>query len=354
MNKIKYDDIDSLSLGSSVLGSGGGGDPYIGSLMVKNALKKYGSVELISPDKLSDDAFIVPIAAFGAPLILIEKLFSGQEFYNCLKSIENHFKRKADAVISIEAGGLNGVIPIATASKFKLPFVDCDGMGRAFPRLEMVTFTLDGINVSPVFQTDEKGNKIFYNTINNVWGEKLLGSSTIMMGGSCAVSCYTMSGKQLKKSAVFNTISLAKKIGNIIKKKNINGNKKANEITKMLHGKILFEGKVSDVTIKTEGRWNKGICKLKELRYKSSKVMIIDFQNEYLVAKINDKPICTTPDLIVVLDKETGYPINAEKIKYGMRVIVIGLPCDKKWKTKKGLQISSPSYFNYKYEYKPI
>ena len=40
----------------------------------------------------------------------------------------------------IEAGGVNSLLPLALAARLGLPVIDADGMGRAFPELQMVTF----------------------------------------------------------------------------------------------------------------------------------------------------------------------------------------------------------------------
>lgn len=37
------------------------------------------------------------------------------------------------------------MLPFALAARRGLPVIDADGMGRAFPELQMVTFYLDGI-----------------------------------------------------------------------------------------------------------------------------------------------------------------------------------------------------------------
>ena len=42
--------LDDIALGAALLGTGGGGDPYIGMLMARQALERYGSVELLDPD----------------------------------------------------------------------------------------------------------------------------------------------------------------------------------------------------------------------------------------------------------------------------------------------------------------
>lgn len=41
------------------------------------------------------------------------------------------------AIMSAEIGGLNAVEPLCVAAQMDLPVVDCDGMGRAFPELQV-------------------------------------------------------------------------------------------------------------------------------------------------------------------------------------------------------------------------
>lgn len=71
---ITEQDIDDLAVGAAVLGTGGGGDPYIGKLLAKAAIEKYGPVDLIALDAVPDGAAVVACGAMGAPTILIEKI----------------------------------------------------------------------------------------------------------------------------------------------------------------------------------------------------------------------------------------------------------------------------------------
>jgi DUF917 family protein len=83
--------------------------------------------------------------------------------------------------------------------------------------------------------------------------------------------------------------------------------------------------------------------------------MKLNFQNEFLLAEDDKgKPLAMTPDLICLLDLETGQPITTETMGYGYRVIVFGLPCDPKWRSKHGLELVGPKYFGYEADYKPI
>ena len=244
--------------------------------------------------------------------------------------------------------------PFSIAAQKQIPLVDADGMGRAFPRLEMVTFTLHDIPVSPITQADEKGNKNVYHTINNEWGETLVGATAIQMGGSCAIGCYPMSGAQVKKAAVHGIVSYAQILGEAIlntKEQNLNP---LDSLMEKAEAIKLFTGKISNVTIKTEGRWNKGVCEIMGLDENQGSSMELDFQNEFLMAKTDGKPLAITPDLIVLIDAENAQPITAETIQYGTRVIVLGMKANEQWRTPKGIELGGPKKFGYKEKYVPV
>ena len=60
MREIGLNDIEDIALGATLLGAGGGGDPYIGKLTAMAAVRECGPVRLIGADELPDDAFVVP------------------------------------------------------------------------------------------------------------------------------------------------------------------------------------------------------------------------------------------------------------------------------------------------------
>ena len=71
--KLSDQNLTDLCRGAAFLGTGGGGDPYIGKLMVQQAIKKGNQIEIIDPTKIPDDSLIIPTAMMGAPTVLIEK-----------------------------------------------------------------------------------------------------------------------------------------------------------------------------------------------------------------------------------------------------------------------------------------
>ena len=51
--------------------------------------------------------------------------------------------------MSCEIGGMNSIEPLILGAKLGLPVVDCDGMGRAFPQLDMFIPYIHGLPPCP-------------------------------------------------------------------------------------------------------------------------------------------------------------------------------------------------------------
>ena len=150
MRQIGIPEIEDIALGAALLGAGGGGDPYVGKLVAIGAVKEHGPVTLLEPEEVPDDALIVPIAMMGAPTVLCEKAVGGSEYKTLYDTVSGFFGKPIYAFMPMEAGGVNSMLPIAAAARLGLPLVDVDGMGRAFPELQMVTFTIGGGSATPM------------------------------------------------------------------------------------------------------------------------------------------------------------------------------------------------------------
>src|SRR5690606_9901850 len=98
-----------------------------------------------------------------------------------------------------EIGGGNSTTPLYVASRLGIPIVDCDGMGRAYPELQMVTHTIYGISATPMVMCDERGNTVIFEAINNTWTETFARSIAINMGGRGMIALYAATVGQLKE-----------------------------------------------------------------------------------------------------------------------------------------------------------
>jgi DUF917 family protein len=80
----------------------------------------------------------------------------------------------------------------------------------------------------------------------------------------------------------------------------------------------------------------------------------LSLQNPHLFALRAGGVVASVPDLICVLDSETGEPVTTEMLRYGLRVTVLGAPCDPRWQSPEGLALAGPRYFGYDHDYVPI
>lgn len=355
MRKIGRKEIDDIAMGAALLGAGGGGDPYIGKLIAFGAVDECGPATLISPEELDDDALIVSIAMMGVPTVVCEKGINGGEYKKLFEMVSNFFGRPVDAIMPLEAGGLNSMLPIAAAARLGIPMVDCDGMGRAFPEMQMLTFTIGGVSSSPMALVDEKGNSVIFKTINNKWTEELSRAVVMSCGGACSIACYTITGKILKEYGVKDIVTKSEELGKVIKNIKSDPNVSPEEVfAKASDGIKLFKGKIKDVLRETDGAFNYGRVLFDGIGEYKGHTAEITIQNENITASVDGEYVCTVPDLVCVLDAETFIPVTTDALKYGKRAYIYGLPCFPLWRTEKGLELVGPQYFHVNTEYVPV
>lgn len=335
--------IDGLARGAAVLGTGGGGDPYIGALLARQALTS-GDVTVVGLDEVPDDALVLFVAMMGAPTVMVEKLPSLAEVVEPVKALAIHLGRPVTHIACAEVGGVNSTIPIAAAAALGLPLVDADGMGRAFPELQMVLPTLYGVTASPLAFSDEKGNTGVLQTADNSWTERIARVACVEMGCSVMISGFSMSGTAARESLVSGSLSRCIEIGQRIATARDEKTDPVDAVVDLLGGRELFDGKVVDVHRATTTGFARGRARIDG---ESGATLTLQFQNEHLVAEAAGEILATTPDLIMVLDGESGEPITTEGLRYGQRVRVIAAPADERWHSEAALAMVGPGYFGY-------
>lgn len=353
MAAIDAADMENLSTGAAVLGTGGGGDPHIGKLMAQQAIAEHGPVELLDPADLPDDARVIPSAMMGAPTVLYEKAPAGDESARAVERVARELGEEVYATMPMECGGVNSTIPVAVAATLGVPVVDADGMGRAFPELQHETFNVYGVSGTPAVVADEKGNNVLLETEDNHTLEDYARAVTIRMGGQAALSDYPMTGRQVKDTGIANTTTLAMEIGAAIREGDdaLEGIKSATADTSYGRAIELFRGKILDVERRTEGGFAVGRVEFDGIEEDDGHGLEIEFQNENLIARRDGEVVATVPDLITVLEIETGKPITTENLRYGYRVIVLGIPTPEIMRTDAALDVWGPPTFGYDVEY---
>ncbi|MEG0685916.1 MAG: DUF917 domain-containing protein [Erysipelotrichales bacterium] len=335
-------------VGATVLGTGGGGDPKIGYLMALQAIEKNGPIPLLQVDDLKDDEMAGCVSMMGAPSVSLEKIPNGDEFPTVIAGMSKVMDVELSALYPIEAGGLNSMIPIVAAANMRLPLLDVDCMGRAFPELQMITQSIFDIDNSTIVLGNEKLDYMVMKVNNPKDMEKYCRSLTMDFGGSAMMSESYYNKETLNIFGVKGIVTKSYEIGKIINESET----PVEDMVNSLGAFHLFDGKISDVYRTYEGGFNKG--KVVMDSFDNNNEDQIFLQNENLVAFKNNNLIAMVPDLICILDYQTKMPITTETLKFGQRITCIAFPCDEKWRLEKGIELVGPRVFGYDYQYVPI
>ncbi len=347
-------DLEALKIGTWVLGTGGGGDPYHVYLNAKMLAKQRKKASFIDPMLLNDDDLIAMVAYIGAPLVSQERLDDYKFAIRPVHMMQEHLGRSFDSLITIEIGGANGMHAVPISMEMGIPMVDADAMGRAYPELQMITLAVNDLPVPPLVISDIRNNDVLMPQVESwSWGESVLRVACAEMG-AIATFCMGLTGKQVKENTIHRTMTKAISIGTTLIDARKNNQNPIQAVLANTDGKLLFEGKVHDVERRIEGGYLKGkvtmICGGKNQQH----TLVIHFQNEFSVAYLNGEVLVTTPDLICVLDTMSGNGVGTDTIRYGQRLSVLALPTDPIYVTASGLNATAPRAFGFDLDYKSV
>ncbi|MDI3534831.1 MAG: uncharacterized protein PWQ82_1196 [Thermosediminibacterales bacterium] len=356
--KLTSQNIESLYHGSIFLGSGGGGKPDTLLSVLKSSVNKNEKIPLIPPTEVPDDSTVAAVGIIGSPELLNEDIPTGDEGIRALRLLEQILEKKIDFLVSPEGAGVNILYPLLVSTKAGIPLIDGDGMGRAFPELQMTTFHIYGeIPGAPMVLCDSRGDeKIFY-SMDNFLLEIDTRQALNEYGGAGYFAGFAMTGREAKTAIVPDTISFCEKLGEVFSETssyqkilkdiiNVTKNSIYGSAIELFIGFVEGMGNVRTFKLRTIN-----LRGTREYNQEEFKILI---QNENLFAYRNNKVAAMVPDLICLLDYQSGIPLNNNDLTPGMEVAVIGIPAPTLLKTKKALNVVGPQCFNYKSGYQPL
>jgi DUF917 family protein len=183
---------------------------------------------------------------------------------------------------------------------------------------------------------------------------------TIRMGGHTHICDYIMSGADYKRTVVPGTVSLCIAIGEAVLGAHARGVQPLEALCAVTQnslygrGKVLFKGKIADVERRNQEGFARGRATIQGLAEYADSSLIIEFQNENLVALRDGQVLASVPDLICVLDSEVATAVTTERLRYGQRVTVIGIPTPEIMRSSEALQVWGPPAFGYDIPFVPL
>lgn len=398
---INETDLEWITIGCYILGTGGGGSPYQYKLRLKQMLQKGDVVRVVNPDDLPDDAAVATAGHAGSPTVGIEKL-GGDEMTEAQVELYKVCDEQPTHIISVEIGGGNGLqsMIVGASTNMDLPAVDGDWMGRAYPtkwQTTPVVFNERSPIWSPVAMTDGNGNVVIVpKATSDLQVERILRASLSTMGSAVGCADPPVTGAETKRWAVENTISLSWRIG-----REVYRSRKSNRVDSVAEaildavggpeaGQVLWKGKIVGVERTLRNGHVYGECiiegadvvdddavdKTQPALSKPSSAgqpqfqgrIKIPFKNENIAAikvsqsVVDGKTVETegevlglVPDLITVIDAQNGEAIGTPEYRYGLLVIVLGITASERWTSERGIEIGGPKSFDMDHlTYKPL
>ncbi|MEM1994838.1 MAG: DUF917 domain-containing protein [Nitrososphaerales archaeon] len=372
--KLSREEIEALILGASIYSTGGGGSVQDGMNILEQISNEGLQATLISLQELKDDALVFnPAEVGGGVRKELEKRFEQRYgtkiplkwerwpvekwIPQAVKELQKHLGRRPDAYIATELGPGALLRPLYQAAKEDLPVVDGDPVGRSVPEMTMSLFNLNGFQPALSVATSHFGDVIVIKRASDYKRlEDILRSFAEYSGGGVGFA-KALQGREVKKALLPESYTRCIKLGLAIKEATRNNKDLIKTILDITGGYLLFRGRLLKLDLKPAFGHLIGAAYMEGIEEYRGKKFKLWFKNENHAAWRNGRICALSPDIITVLDEETGtgiYNFDWVKISKERKLAAIGIPAPEVWRTKEGLKILGPRAVGVDADYKPI
>ncbi|AWI86010.1 hypothetical protein CEW88_19820 (plasmid) [Alloyangia pacifica] len=355
LQEFPEENIESLATGAWILGTGGGGNPYLSTLNLRRLYAEGARVQVLQPDELADDDMVAVVSGMGAPLVGQERLKDPRHMARAVELMEDYLGRPFRAIMALEIGGANALSPFLAAALLGRPVVNADCMGRAYPEAQMTSFAIGGLSMFPLSLVDVRDNEVIVTRAESwKWMEKVSRAVCTAVGSTAATCKAPRTGREVKDWGIHHTITQATELGRVVLEARARHDDPVAAVLDHAKGKQIFRGKIVDVDRTTTGGFLRGKTVIEGIDTDRGATLELAFQNEWAVAFRNGAPVAMTPDLLCLLDSVSGSAIGTESVRYGQRVNVVALPAPEILTTPAGVAAVGPRAFGYDIDFKSV
>ncbi|KAJ4197675.1 hypothetical protein NW755_000372 [Fusarium falciforme] len=375
-------DVEWISTGAYILGTGGGGNPYGLMIRLRTLLRNGTTIRVVNPEDLADDAQVGCGGGAGSPTVAIEKL-AGDELLEAQHELYKICERSATHMISVEIGGANGLsgLLLGSSAQMDVPTVDGDWMGRAYPtkwQTTPVVFKERETIWSPIALSDGNGNVIIMpKASSDAAVERILRAALSEMGSQVGGADAPVTGAETKRWVVKHTLSQAWRIGRAVARA-----RKENRVDNVAEtiidecggpgaGKVLWKGKIVGVERTLRNGHVYGECLIEGADVRDDDngtagdqasaqfrgIIKIPFKNENIAAirvhpdrkeERQEDVLAIVPDLVCLIDAQSGEAVGTPEYRYGLLVVVLGIAASDRWTgSERGIEIGGPKGFGF-------
>jgi hypothetical protein len=164
-----------------------------------------------------------------------------------------------------------------------------------------------------------------------------------------------MRGADVKRIAIPGTLTRSLVIGRTIREARDSGRDPLAELVRRLPDMwILFRGRIVRRQWENRDGYMWGEHELEGLGSFGGRRLCLWFKNENHVSWLDGEPFVTGPDVIEIVDLETGEPLVNSFLEEGQRVGVIGIKRCAQFDTAAGIDALGPKHWDFDLPYRPI
>ncbi len=362
-------DIEDFLTGCAFFGTGGGGDVKAGRASLNDCLEKGLEMALLDPAEIKEDGlycspFFMGSIAPKTPEVLAEMERNGftQRKYpidnmliEAVRRMEKHIGRKVDGLMVAEMGGSNSACCMAAAYKMGLPVLDGDPAGRAIPEMSNGMFSIKGFSFLPAVYVDSWGNSSITTDASHPKAIERIGKFLSQAAyGEMAETVSPRRGAEIKEVIVPHSLSKAKAVGAAINRAIERGEDPLPVAADTAGGHVVARGIVHGVRAENAGGYYLGTYEIRGSDEYAGKGFKIWFKNENHVLWIDGAPHTTSPDLISLINLQTGTPLLNTYLADGIPVGVIVSPSCKNYREPRAIAAFGPRSFGFNFDYVPF
>lgn len=351
-------DVEPLLEGLAIMGTGGGGNPDWGRMILENDLKRGRSWNILPLDQVPDDWTIVCGGIMGSVKALealgFDKILEGWEtdfpLLRVTRYMEQLLGRKIDAMVPFEAGGLNSPIVLTLAARMGIAAIDGDALGRSAPETQMTSWHGHGVEVTPMPLADSLGNIVVVSRAVQPTYVDEVGRWVVTKGGFMgANNHHPMTGLQLKQTTIPGTFSRGVKLGRAVQAARKDGRDPIAAAAETLGAKRLISGRVESLLEEERMGFYFTTLTIAGRGPDDGHTGKLVIKNEAMLFSLDNRPITIFPDPIYILDSKTGRGLMSVQLKAGDEITLLGAPAHPRLQaaamTDLGRQAMSPSRF---------
>jgi DUF917 family protein len=334
MRELRKPEMSDVSVGAGLLGAGGGGAVSEGLKMVDRVLTFGDHVDLVQVSEVDDDAWGAVIAGMGSP-VASRKRPRTYSLTWAMELLAETLGFDPRFVIPFELGAGNSITPMLVGVQMGIPVVDGDPVGRAVPQIDMTTFHLGGVSISPLALVNEDKISAVIRTDDPYDMERVARAVSAELGSVAAIACYAMQGRDMKRLIIQDTTTLVERIGATMRAAREAGDDVATALVERYDGYLLGRGTVTTMRSETRGGFDYATVEVEgELPIR------IGVQNENMVAHRGDTLLAVVPDLICAVSGN-GMPLSNAEIEEGQEISYVGFEADPAFRTAEAFALFS-------------